>query len=112
MHFKLLFIGLVTLFMMSQTVLAEESFFQQSDKQKHFVATTVISAAVTGYARSQGYSKVESFLWGFGVAVAVGLLKEGLDGTNSGDQSFDDVKADLLGGATGALISAQFEWKF
>ena len=112
MNLKFIYIGLITFFIMSQTILAEESFFEESDKQKHFVATTVISAAVTGYARNQGYSKVESFFWGFGVAVAVGLLKEGLDGTNDGDQSFDDVAADLLGGATGALISAQFEWKF
>ena len=112
MHLKLLLIVFTTFFMLSQTALAEDSFFTQSDKQKHFIATTIISAAVTGYTRSQGYSIVESFFWGFGVAVAVGLLKEGLDGTNGGDQSSNDVAADLLGATTGALISAQFEWKF
>ncbi|HIQ28129.1 MAG TPA: hypothetical protein EYH42_06480 [Sulfurovum sp.] len=112
MHFKYLSI-LVSIIVLSQNLTAaEDNFFSQRDKQKHFIATTIISTAVTGYTRSQGYSKVESFFWGFGVAVAAGLLKEGLDGTNSGDQSFDDVKADLLGAIVGALISAQFEWKF
>jgi hypothetical protein len=44
--------------------------------------------------------------------MAVGLLKEGLDGVTDGQQSSDDLKADVLGSFTGALISAQFEWKF
>jgi uncharacterized protein YfiM (DUF2279 family) len=68
---------------------------------------------VTGYARNKGYSKVESFFWGFGAAMAVGLIKEGIDGRRkNGHQSSDDLKADVLGGLTGALVSAQFEWKF
>ena len=98
---------------LSQSLSAEESFFNQSDKQKHFAATVVISTAVTGYARNKGYSKVESFFWGFGAAIMVGLIKEGIDGqTTSGHQSSQDIKADILGGLTGALISTQFEWKF
>ena len=94
-------------------LLAETSFWQQKDKQQHFAATTAISFAVTGYARNQGYSQIESFFWGFGTAVAVGLIKEGIDGQRkNGHQSFKDVQADILGGFTGALISTQFEWKF
>ncbi len=100
-------------FMLSITaVSAEEEIWDQSDKQKHFVATTAVSMVVTGYARNKGYSKVESFFWGFGAAIAVGLIKEGVDGKTGGQQSSDDLKADVLGGLTGALISAQFEWKF
>ena len=91
---------------------AEDNLWQQSDKQKHFAVTTGVSMLVTGYARNKGYSKVESFFWGFGAALAVGLIKEGVDGKTGGVQSSDDIKADVLGGVTGALISAQFEWKF
>ena len=100
-------------FILNSAVMAsEEVFWKQSDKQKHFVATTAISMAVTGYARNKGYTKVESFFWGFGAAIAVGLIKEGIDGRSKGHQSSDDFQADVLGGFTGALISTQFEWKF
>jgi len=101
-------------FIMQHTVLcAETSFWKQKDKQQHYIATTAISFAVTAYAKNQGYSKVEAFFWGFGTALAVGLIKEGIDGRSSnGHQTSDDVKADLFGGITGALISTQFEWKF
>ena len=92
-------------FMMQQPLMANEI---ESDKQKHFAATTAISMVVTGYARNKGYTKVESFFWGFGTAMAVGLIKEGIDS----NADTDDLKADALGGITGALISAQFEWKF
>ena len=113
MKLKYIVSMVMAFFMLNSTLMAaEESFVQQSDKQKHFVATTVISMAVTGYARNKGYSKVESFFWGFGAAIAVGLIKEGIDGKTGGQQSSDDLKADVLGGLTGALVSAQFEWKF
>ncbi len=114
MNFKKMYIVLSIMLLLGQHLYAEESsFFSQRDKQKHFAATTLISAGVTGYARNKGYSKVESFFWGFGAAVAVGLLKEGLDGiSENAQQSSDDIKADVLGGITGALISTQFEWKF
>lgn len=105
---------IIVFFVLCHTLLmAKPSFWQQKDKQQHYVATTAISFAVTGYARNKGYSKVESFFWGFGAAVAVGLIKEGIDGrTSRGHQSSQDIKADILGGLTGALISTQFEWKF
>jgi uncharacterized protein YfiM (DUF2279 family) len=61
MYFKYLYI-LVSITVLSQQITAaEDSFFSQSDKQKHFAATTVISMGVTGYARNKGYSKMESF---------------------------------------------------
>jgi len=99
---------------MGQTLLAQESsFFSQRDKQQHMVATAAIATAVTAYARNRGSSKVEAFFYGAGAAIAVGLLKEGLDGVDDeGTREWADVGADVIGATAGAFFSAQFEWKF
>jgi len=99
---------------MGQNSIAKEnSFVSQSDKQKHALVSAVIATAVTAYARNSGSSKVEAFFYGAGTAIALGLVKEGIDGSSKdGTQSWGDVGADVLGATAGALISAQFEWKF
>jgi len=114
MYLNLMIKAMVVFFIIyPSSLVAETSFWQQKDKQQHFVATTAISFAVTAYARNKGYSQVESFFWGFGAALVTGLIKEGIDGQRkNGHQSFKDLQADMLGGITGALISTQFEWKF
>jgi hypothetical protein len=52
MKLKYIVSMIMAFFMLNSTLMAEENFWQQSDKQKHFVATTVISMGVTGYARN------------------------------------------------------------
>jgi uncharacterized protein YfiM (DUF2279 family) len=116
MRFKIMFTNILIFFMLSQNLAAEESsFFSQSDKQKHIVVSAVFASAVTGYARNQGSSKIEAFFYGAGASIALGLIKEGVDGNDGKKESkgeWKDVGADVMGATVGALISAQFEWKF
>ena len=110
-----MFINILIFFVMGQVTLSakEVSFLKQKDKQLHMMLSAAIATAVTGYARNQGSSKVEAFFYGAGAAIATGLIKEGIDGNrDGGTQSWGDVAADMIGGTAGALISAQFEWKF
>ena len=106
---KVLLVPMVFL-MTSQTIMAES--WNGADKGKHLGVSAVISTVVTGLARNQGYSKTESFFWGAGTALVIGGLKELSDGKGHGNRSAKDFGADALGGLAGALISAQFEWKF
>ena len=108
-------IHIVVIFLLAyQTAIANEtSFWRQKDKRMHFAVSAVIATSTTAYARNEGYDKVESFLIGFGTTVLVGLIKEGIDGRRkNGHQESDDMKANILGAMSGALISTQFEWKF
>ena len=110
---KIVFSSIMIFLILSQSLIAEESFFAQRDKQKHILGTGALAVVFTGIARNKGLPKIESFILGVGTAVALGLLKEGLDGYNkNGTRSWDDAKADALGAVIGAGISAQFEWRF
>ena len=106
--------SIVLLLLTYQTAIANEtSFWKQKDKQMHFAVSAVIATTTTAYARNKGYDKVESFFIGFGTTVLIGLIKEGIDGRRkNGHQETDDMKANILGAMSGALISTQFEWKF
>ena len=111
MKLKSTLIIMLLLIITNQSAMADS--WTGADKGKHITVTAAISTAVTGYARNQGCSKVESFFWGFGAALVVGAIKEEADKHNdSSDSSSKDFAADALGGAAGALISAQFAWKF
>ena len=114
MKLKIILSHILIFFVMGQTLMSEEVyFFKQRDKQQHIIVSGIFALAVTGYARNQGSSKVEAFFYGAGASIALGLLKEGIDGNrDGGTQSWGDVAADVIGATTGALISAQFEWKF
>lgn len=109
------YIGIVMAitFITSQPTSAEEAdFYAQKDKQQHITVSSLMASLTTGYARTRGYSKVEFFFIGLGTATAIELIKEGVDATGSGDSELGDMKVNVLGATKGALISAQFEWKF
>ncbi|MCF6243917.1 MAG: hypothetical protein L3J43_02645 [Sulfurovum sp.] len=114
MNLKIIIGKILIFFMLGQTLMAEEIIFvSQRDKQKHAVVSAVVAFTVTGFARNRGASKVESFFYGAGAAIALGILKEGLDGHNDDStREWADIGADVIGATAGALISAQFEWKF
>lgn len=79
------------------------SFFMEEDKQKHIIATTSISLAVTSaLIPSQG--KFKACLAGLGSALAIGAIKEATDPV------FDmrDMAANTIGGSLGCTISIQF----
>jgi len=114
MKLKIIFGNILIFFILSQNIVAKESsFLSQADKQKHIAVSIAISGAVTAFARNQGFSKAESFFYGAVSAIALGLVKEGIDGHTEGStRSWGDVGADAIGATVGSLISAQFEWKF
>jgi len=114
MKLKIIIANILIFLVMGQTILAQESsFFSQRDKQQHMIVSAVLASSVTAYARNRGSSKVEAFFYGAGAAIALGLVKEGLDGRDDeSTREWGDVGANILGATTGALISAQFEWKF
>jgi uncharacterized protein YfiM (DUF2279 family) len=113
MKLKIILVSILTFFVMSQTLEAEEkSFVAQRDKQKHMAVSALFASAVTAFARNKGASKMESFFYGAGAAVALGLVKEGIDVNTDGNSEWADVGANAIGAAVGAIFSAQFEWKF
>ncbi len=114
MKFKIIIVNIWVFFVMESSLhAADTSFFLQKDKQLHIAGSAVIASAVTALARNRGSSKVEAFFYGAGAAIAVGLLKEGLDGVDDeGTREWADVGADVIGATAGAFFSAQFEWKF
>jgi len=108
--FKKFVSSLVVLVVMNQSLMAEDvSFFKQSDKQEHMALSAAVAMSVTGYARNQGYSKVESFFWGAGTTVGLGFIKEAMDKydkNQNSTSSWNDIAADAIGATAGALISA------
>lgn len=109
---KLLFLILLSTSLFSQDILTKD--WWQQDKQKHFTYSAGIASTVTAIARSYGSNKFEAFWIGFGSSLAIGVIKEYTDGQNPLLHTEDtkDIYADMLGATTGALISAQWTWKF
>ena len=89
---------------------AEADAWWAYDKGEHWIATTSISALGAELPRFWVESRVVRLGIGFGAAVVIGAAKELLDLTGFGDPSWKDFTWDLIGGATGALISLGVEW--
>ena len=77
----------------------------ESDKFKHFGATTLISSSVYSYSRNQGLNKWESAFLGIVSANLVGVIKE------MNDSEFDnrDIQANVLGSVFGVGLAWGFE---
>jgi uncharacterized protein YfiM (DUF2279 family) len=70
--------------------------WQGSDKDLHFVAGGLISAAVTMQTGSR---------WtGFAAGAGAGLVKEALDSTNMGDCTLQDLLVTVAGAGVGAYL--------
>ena len=80
------------------------------DKLIHFAASG--SLAVVGYAGASMFTEDRSVRIGFGAALAVGtgVAKELWDLEGQGDASWRDLSWDLIGAATGLLVSLGVDW--
>jgi len=80
------------------------------DKLLHFAASG--SLAVVGYANASMLTESRPVRVGAGAALAVGagVAKELWDLDGHGDPSWRDLSWDLLGAATGLLISVGVDW--
>ncbi len=85
----------------------DKPFFQQRDNQSHIVINGVLSAAITHYAREQGFNKYEAFLIGFASATALGYAKEKWYDLNYSDT---DMQSWALGAGLGAAGMTLYEW--
>ncbi len=92
--------------------LSAETFFEQSDKQKHIIGSMAVGGVATGLARHYGSNKLEAIAIGIASALLVGIAKEAIDGKGYGTEDVNDVYADTIGAVSGSLLSAQFNWKF
>jgi putative lipoprotein len=80
------------------------------DKLLHFSAAG--SLAVVGYANAAMWteSRPARAVAGGALAVSAGVAKELWDLDGHGDASWRDLGWDLLGAATGVLVSAGVDW--
>ena len=80
------------------------------DKLLHFAASG--SLAVVGYAGASMLTEDRPLriAGGAGLAVGAGLAKELWDLDGHGDASWRDLGWDLIGAATGLLVSAGVDW--
>jgi len=89
-----------------------EGFFGQgtyvggADKASHFVDYAIVSKELANLYGVMGFSRGDSILLGFGVAVATGLMNEVGDGTNPYGFSWEDATMDMLGAGASAAIAA------
>ena len=84
----------------------ERTYAGGADKASHFVDYTILSKELAYLYEKLGYSRRDSILLGFGVAVAGGLLNEIGDGTNKYGFSWEDLTMDVLGAGASAAIAA------
>lgn len=84
----------------------ERTYAGGSDKASHFVDYTILSKELAYLYEKMGFSRQDSILLGFGVAVAGGLLNEVGDGINKYGFSWEDLTMDVLGAGASAAIAA------
>ncbi len=91
----------------------------QSDKQKHFLATAftaVLSDKIyTNYYKNRYHtfpSKIKRYLISISSGIFAGFLKEMYDKTQKND-NFDhkDFQADILGSILGSILKIEIKWK-
>ena len=102
MRLLLLILLMITLPFQAQT------FFQQEDKQLHFVAGSVIGAAGYIISYNKHQDKNRAMITGVCTAFAAGVLKEMYDASQGGYIDHADVLATTLGGITISLTVPLF----
>ena len=90
----------------SEGFFGERTYAGGADKASHFVDHTILSKELAYLYEKMGYSRRDSILLGFGVAVAGGLLNEVGDGFNKYGFSWEDLTMNVLGAGASAAIAA------
>jgi len=88
-------------FLISFSVNAQS--FIPFDKQLHIGGTYIIASSVSAYTLRRTQNKRKSILIGIGAGMIVGLGKEIYD-IKHGSPEMNDLLADLLGSALGAVV--------
>jgi uncharacterized protein YfiM (DUF2279 family) len=104
---------LILFFLLLSSSLFSETIGQRKGDNLHFLGSAGIATIGTGIARHYGSDKISAGAIGFSTSIFFGILKEFLDGKSSNHvEDPKDIYIDGIGAFTGAVISAQFEWKF
>ena len=97
---------------MLTTSMSGQSFIlQEKDKQAHFVAGMVASAAGYHWSYKRHNNKTRARLTGMLTSISVGILKELYDSKNGGTVESRDVLATMMGGALVTVTIPLFQKK-
>ncbi|MEZ4423383.1 MAG: hypothetical protein R3E98_08245 [Gemmatimonadota bacterium] len=94
---------------LSATPLAGQDAWFARDKAEHFVASAVIATGAYAFAIPVWDCKRPRALFGAGVALGAGLLKEWSDARGGGQASWKDLAWDVLGVASGLAVMWGFD---
>jgi putative lipoprotein len=75
------------------------------DKKLHFLATSTVAVSGYGLAALDDQPRPVRLALGAGLALGVGLAKEGVDLIGPGDASHRDLAWDVVGAASGLLLA-------
>src|SRR5262245_23313031 len=84
----------------------EDTYAGGADKASHFVDYSIVSKELAYLYEKIGFSRGDSVLMGFGVAMTAGLINEIGDGINVYGFSWEDLLMDTLGAGSSAVIVA------
>ena len=96
---------------MTTTSMLGQSFFQQQDKQLHFIAGTIAGGLGYKWSYDKHKNKKKAFIAGVCSSFAVGLVKELYDSRTGGTVETGDVAATALGGITVGFTIPLFQNK-
>ena len=88
-----------------------QSFFQQQDKQLHFMAGTIAGGLGYKWSYDKHKNKKKAFIVGVCSSLTVGLVKELYDSRTGGTVEIGDVAATTLGGITVGFTIPLFQNK-
>lgn len=91
------------LLLLAFNVTAQDTWQFAADKQKHFIAGSVISMVTTSVLNGYKPTK-QALLIGFSTGVGAGVLKEGFDALGYGTSSHQDLAYAIMGAGVGTLV--------
>ena len=95
----------IVLLLVLVSTLSTANFFKEKDKQMH-MAVSVVTGSIGMFIAKKclDVTNVEAFLYGVGIALLVGLVKELYDEYTYGGFSGADMIANGIGGIVGSGI--------
>ena len=101
----------IILFMLTTNMVGQNFILQESDKQIHFAAGMVTSAAGYHWSYKKYNNKTRAQITGILTSISAGVLKELYDSRTGGTVERRDVLATMMGGAAVTVIIPLFQKK-
>lgn len=96
---------------MATTPMTSQTFFQQKDKQAHFVAGIAAGAIGYHWSYKRHGNKTRAQITAMATSLSVGILKELYDNRTGGTVEARDVLATSMGGAVFTVTIPLFQKK-